>query len=512
LLDCATIEIRRDGSGSASSGGGQPAPTILESGSVLRDRYVIEERLGQGGKGTVFKALDRFRAGLAPSQQYVAIKVLHELPGSRAQRLEALRRELQCAQLLSHENVIKVFDLDRDADLDFLTMEYLQGELLSSLQTRFHPQLVPRLHVWSIIGQIASGLQHAHDRGIVHADLKPQNIMITAYGEVRILDFGASHSLAEDSDGQALRSSSSLTLPYACCELLDGRTPDPRDDLYALACMTYELLTGAHPFQRRRASEARDLGVVPARPPGLGRHQWKTLARGLSWHRAGRSIRVNQWLKELKPRFKDAPPLLNLTVPAIPVAAARAPFFRTSVAFTLLVITAAIWLAFVRLAPGGKVSGQSLPATAARLPRAPLDQGTASLPNVAATTVPSYAGTAAARASIASGAVDPRVLAGRHFAEIRIYRPPSARGAAPIVWWTEAASAKPGVDYVDQSKVAQSFPAGKDSMSVFVKLLPRASENHSGMFYVAVADRADQGAQHVTHTPVRLPSNLLASD
>ena len=168
----------------------------IEPGTVLRNRYVIEECLGKGGKGTVFKALDRYRSALPASQQYVAVKVLHQMPDSRLETLEALRRELQSAQALSHPNVVKVFDLDRDGNLDFFTMEFLEGELLSSLLLRFRSRPMPRSYAWSIIRQIAAGVQHAHERGIAHADLKPQNIMITNLGEVRILDFGASHALA----------------------------------------------------------------------------------------------------------------------------------------------------------------------------------------------------------------------------------------------------------------------------------------------------------------------------
>src|SRR5258708_17266463 len=172
-------------------------------------------------------------------------------------------------------------------------MEYLEGELLSSLMQRFRPLRMTRPYGWSIIRQIASGLEQAHGVNMVHADLKPQNIMITNSGKVRILDFGASHTFAGPSRvAPAGGATSSGTPAYACCELLDGRSPYPRDDLYSLACISYELLAGAHPFQRRRANEARDFAIVPTRPSGLRRRQWYTLAKGLSWHRAGRSSRV----------------------------------------------------------------------------------------------------------------------------------------------------------------------------------------------------------------------------
>jgi serine/threonine protein kinase len=484
---------------------GRLIPPLVETGRVLRDRYVIEQRLGYGGRGTVFRALDRYRSSLPASQRYVAIKVLHGASGSREETLDALRHELQCAQTLSHQNIVKVFDFDRDGDIDFFTMELLDGELLSGLTARFHPLPMSRAHAWWIIGQIASGLEHAHERQIVHADLKPQNIMITNAGEVRILDFGASRAL-DNQPGS--RSASSVTSAYACCELLDGRAPDPRDDLYALACIAYELLTGEHPFQRRRASEARDFGIVPVRPPGLGRRQWLTLSKSLSWHRAGRSMSVRDWFKGLQPR-RESPQRLsglrNLT-PA-PVKAPHPPSFRASAVLTLLVITAVIWMAFIRLAPGGKVNGEALSSAArgqttkaslaAPAPLASFESGRhpPSL-NVV---------TPAASGDVSLSPSDYRVQPGQRFAEIRVHRPAGLRGDKPLVWWTEAASAKPGVDYVQQSKVQQSFPKGKNSMSFFVKLLPRASKSRPDTFYVAIADQAERGPDRVEHTAIRLP-------
>jgi serine/threonine protein kinase len=410
-------------------------------------------------------------------------------------------------------------------------MEYLEGELLSSLMQRFQPLPMARPHAWSIIRQIASGLEHAHGRNLVHADLKPQNIMITNSGEVRILDFGASRTFAGPGRiAPAGRATSSGTPAYACCELLDGRSPDPRDDLYALACISYELLAGAHPFQRRRANEARDFAIVPARPSGLRRRQWNTLARGLSWHRAGRSIPVGAWFKALKPR--EDPPLRVTTIGEFqptPVKA-RAPLapFRASAVFSVLITTAAICLLFVRLSPGGKVSGESLPSAAANASSA---YASHSILDPSATQESSLFSTVGSSAgwmlpSHADGAVnnapksanplsrngaiisagDYQVLPGQHFAEIRVHRVANAPSDAPIVWWTEAASAKPGIDYVSQPKVTQSFPKGKDSMSFFVKLLPKSARSQDEVFYVAVAGRGDKRPGQITHTAVHLPS------
>ena len=155
---------------------------------MLRDRYVLEKRLGSGGMGTVFKALDRYRADLPPANQYVAIKILHEKSDNREELLANLRREFYCTQRLSHRNIVKVYELDRDGELDFFTMELLEGDLLSSVTERLQPLPMARPYAWAIIREIGAGLAHAHARNVVHGDLKPHNIMITQSGEVRILD------------------------------------------------------------------------------------------------------------------------------------------------------------------------------------------------------------------------------------------------------------------------------------------------------------------------------------
>jgi serine/threonine protein kinase len=161
-----------------------------ETALVLRDRYVLVARLGSGGKGSVYKAIDRYRAHLPKAQQYVAVKILHAGVADRDERLASLRNEFYRTQMLSHRNIVNVFELDRDEDVDFFTMEFLEGELLSTVISRLQPLPMSREHAWEIIREIGSGLECAHAHNIVHADLKPNNIMITESGEVRILDFG----------------------------------------------------------------------------------------------------------------------------------------------------------------------------------------------------------------------------------------------------------------------------------------------------------------------------------
>jgi serine/threonine protein kinase len=524
-----TVDREKNGTSCVVFGG--PPPSPVEIGRVLRDRYVIEKRLGSGGRGTVFKALDRFRSSLPLSQRYVAIKILHAVPHGRDAMIESLQRELYCAQMLSHANIVNVFELDRDGDIDFFTMELLEGELLSSVMARFAARPMHRPHAWAIIRQISSALEHAHSRDVVHADLKPQNIMITDSGEVRLLDFGSSSIFSKQASGRE-HGSRSATAAYSSCEILAGRAADRRDDLYSLACISYELLTGAHPFLRRRANEARDLGIIATRPSGLSRRQWQTLAKGLSSHRAGRSISVSDWFKRSNPDSKEVQrlPSSKDLLPA-PPSTPRASSLRTSAVLTLLAVTVATWMLFVRLAPGGRVSGEAVSSVAsvgrvegslAGFEPSILDSITSSpfsLAPVAQSPVLGKVRSDSGRTRLLSqmnhpmavSASDHEVHPGERFAEIRVHRSRGLRGDVPFVWWTEAASAKPGVDYVQQAKVTQSFPSGKSSTSFFVKLLPRASRNRPEVFYVAIGDATGgPSLGQIVHAAVWLPSNDAA--
>jgi serine/threonine protein kinase len=508
-----------------------PPPSRVEIGQVLRGRYVIEQRLGSGGKGTVFKALDRYRSSLPVAQRYVALKILHAVADGREEMVEALRRELYCAQMLSHRNIVNVFELDRDGDIDFFTMELLEGELLSTVMARFDSRPMHRPHSWAIIRQIASGLEYAHSRKVVHADLKPQNIMITDSGEVRILDFGSSSVFGKQASPSRERSVRSATPAYASCEILEGREPDWRDDLYAFACISFELLTGMHPFQRRRANEARDLGIVATRPADLRRRQWQTIVKGLCWHRGGRSISVTDWFDRLKPD-NEAQPLPGSRDIHAALENRAASTFRASALLAILAATVAASLLLMRFAPGAKAGGETLAgeflASAASVapPDGELASATANEadnPNAVVSAASPAAGQSPlignARSDgnrtrfplghpAAISASDHEVRPGERFAEIRVHRSSGLRDEVPFVWWTEAASAKPGVDYVPQAKVTQRFPRGKSSTSFFVKLLPKSSRARAEVFYVAIGDAAPGASLgQIVHTAVWLPSN-----
>ncbi len=312
-------------------------------GDLLRGRYRVRGVLGHGGMGSVFDALDEYRLDLPSSGQRIAIKVLHTAVTQRDELLAELQSEFQHLQLLSHPNIVRVHEFDRDGDNAFFTMEALIGALLSQVIGARNAVALPRPYALAIIHDVGAALAHAHSRGVVHGDINPQNIFITNDGELRVLDFGASHRLPRDA---GLSQRAPVATPgYASCQLLEGQHPDARDDLFAFACVAYLLLSGQHPFPRLTALEARAQRVRPPRPPGLTGRQWEVLREGLHWERSSRPRDVRKWLNRfgLSAAAPHLPPLSALMNAQAPRKSGSA---RAAAALALFAVLAAggYWL------------------------------------------------------------------------------------------------------------------------------------------------------------------------
>lgn len=553
---------------------GRSTSSIPDIGRVLRNRYVLESRLGSGGMGTVFRAIDRYRCDLTEDNRFVAIKVLHDDSDGRPEVLANLRREFFCAQALSHRSIVKVYELDLDDDVAFFTMELLRGELLSAVIERSRPMPISRSRAWEIIRELGDGLAHAHERNVVHGDLKPQNVMIVAADELRVLDFGASQfpALPQACAGGVWKNTVNLTPAYACCQLLEGQQADPRDDLFALACISYELLAGEHPFQGQMSTEARDHGLLARRPAGLTGLQWHTLAMGLSWRREGRTILVRDWIKKLDPKAAPAEPLARLPElvraisvrdwtaqrDPIPVAARpragwgqlvrnsgrsfrRAmPSSRVAVSFAILVVGLSAWLSFQRISFDRKIGGHWVGSSAAL--NTPINADAVSypqnllldgmlLPESASMgppwpdTVP-VVGAAPEQATLAASskngpprialqavklnktsiyAETPTIGSRDRFVEIHVRRSSGSDGDTTFAWWTDASSAKPGIDYVPQARMVQLLPKGSRLASLFIRIIQNASRKNSAMFYVTIADPGNDAVGHLARTAILLP-------
>jgi protein kinase-like protein/Calx-beta domain-containing protein len=316
-------------------------------GDVLRGRYRLERIVGKGGTGTVFEAVDQYRIDAAEPGQRLALKVLHPEVAARPELFAELRLEFQHLQWLSHPNVVRVHEFDRDGDIAFFTMELLSGYLLSHVLELKHDARLDRSHAFAIIRGMGDALVHAHSRGVVHGDISPRNIFITNAGEVRVLDFGASRTMAPGPwiSGFGSQAQSPVATPrYASCQLLEGQRPDARDDLYALACVAYVLLAGSHPFKDHTAVEARTLHLKPRRPAGLSGGQWHALRAGLAIERERRPADLDEWLRRLDPR-RASRRLPALSVIMNKTVSPR--LFRTDYAMTAatVLVLAALWWA-----------------------------------------------------------------------------------------------------------------------------------------------------------------------
>ena len=491
---------------------------------MLRERYVLESRLGTDG-GSVFKALDRLRVGLPETHQYVALKILHAEGPCSEDTLADLRLEFYCAQLLSHRNIVNVYELDRDGDVIFFTMELLEGEPLGQVMERLRPGLMRRPQAWQLIEQLGAGLAHAHEREVIHGSLDPRHIFVTREGELRILRFGAAngHAAMKPSPVPAAFAPACAAPAYASCEQLEGRAAERRDDLYALACICYELLAGSHPFGSRPATLARDYRVSAARPKGLTARQWSALQKGLSWHRAARSISVPSWTRKLtngRVQEHSLTPLQELTQPL--ATQSRAPW-HPAVVFAVLAL-AAVGLVHLRStfavkavdaspAPPIAASGVVTSAPRAEPPDIALH---AAEPIASARKAVAYgeprAKTPPKPKPVAISVEPSQVRSDDHFAEIRLQRNLLQKNGS-FTWWTEPATAKPGVDYVPEAVALQTFPPGYRATRLYVRLLPQPLRSQRSYFYIAIAQPgAHPAGANVIRRQIWLPatSNLQA--
>lgn len=278
----------------------------LGPGSIIKQRFVLESVLGQGGMGIVYRALDRRKQEAQDREPYVAIKILSEEFRRHPNALVALQREARKAQSLAHPNVITVHDFDRDGTTVYMTMELLDGEPLNRLIAQHAMSGLPAQKALPIVRGAAEALAYAHKKGIVHSDFKPGNVFLTRRGEVKVLDFGIARAVPTQLQPNAddtvfdVAELGALTPPYASPEMLQGEPPAPADDVFALGVLAYELLTGRHPFDKVPADRARREGAKPPALSDLPRRQRKTLAKALAFERAQRHPDAGAFLKDLE--------------------------------------------------------------------------------------------------------------------------------------------------------------------------------------------------------------------
>jgi serine/threonine protein kinase len=517
----------------------------LKPGDRLRDRYRIERVLGQGGMGAVFEAVDDYRLEALPSGQRLAIKVLHTAVTTRTELFTELRREFQNLQILSHPNIVRVYEFDRDGPLAFFTMELLSGELLSRVLLARRAPLECE-HALAVLRDVGAAIAYAHSRGVEHGDINPQNIFVTSRGDLRVLDFGSSHQLLADplSPDTEIKPARFATPGYASCQVLEGKRPDARDDVFALACVAYRLLCGEHPFSEGSAVDARTAGSKAHKPTKLTHRQWRVLREGLHWDREMRPGDVQQWLERLDLRgaAKSLPALTDLLDPrpaansgfgfpkalalpgalglAVALAFGGGWFVRNYTESPRLIARAPSATAGaptdVPRAPtdspsaAAGVDGRTLPPETVREDAAPLADSQPAPPSETAVAAPpiapdiappAAAPTARPVAPPSSASSIPALPArpakiemdapivdvppGETNARVVVRRKGNLRGAIGFSWWTESGTAKPGTDFAPVVPQIAIIGDGESSITLSIPVTGW-SRTGSKNFYVVI--------------------------
>jgi len=290
---------------------------LAGKGKILKKRFVLEEILGKGGMGVVYKARDLRKVEAEDPTPFVVAKVLSQDFKDHPDAFVVLQQEAAKSQRIAHPNIVTVHDFDRDGSTIFLTMELLEGEPLNDLIKAHENVGMPKDQVVPIFKDLCTALSYAHERQLVHADFKPGNVFITDEGTAKVLDFGIARVASKERRKYNfdVGTLGALTPAYATIEMVQGQAPTFSDDVYALACVLYEMLAGKHPYQKKSAQAALKIGLQPERINGLNNKEWRALSRGLSLKHEERYASVDEFLQAFLPKrrslaFKIAAALL----------------------------------------------------------------------------------------------------------------------------------------------------------------------------------------------------------
>lgn len=322
----------------------------IGEGSILAHRYLLTKRLASGGTCDVYQVRDLVALGVASGDQsFLAVKLLREDLVEAVGDAGLVLNEALLTRQLNHPTVIKIFDYHCDqsgpTDRHFVTMELVEGETLADLLARTPGRQLGYWHAMAILEPVASALQAAHEKGIVHSDIKPGNILIGHDGQVKIIDFGTARGLmhalkrkpwrkGRQTNHPAVGADSArpylaFTHEYASAEVINDEPPAPEDDVYALACVIYEALSGRRPgaddsmdlppglagddspeldalASNQAASEQvaaalqKPLKRVWRKPSVLNFAQWRVLKKGLSDQKRNRYHSISEFVSAFK--------------------------------------------------------------------------------------------------------------------------------------------------------------------------------------------------------------------
>ncbi|UVJ45975.1 serine/threonine protein kinase [Pseudomonas sp. LS1212] len=271
----------------------KPTAPVGELPDVLAGRYRLERLLGAGGMGAVYRARDLLHEQFGDPDPYIALKVMTEEFSESPDASALLYSEFALARRLRHPNVVRLhsFEVDTQCQRAFITMELMRGLTLDKLLCE-RPTGLPWQELRDVVLPLLDALAYCHARGVLHGDLKPSNVMLCEDG-VRLFDFGLSQTEEGILTGlpQLSRSRFNAWTPsYAAPELLEGGVLSVNSDLYAVACVIYELACGKHPFHRLPSTQARKerLDHELQAPRNFPKHCWPVLQMALTFDPSAR--------------------------------------------------------------------------------------------------------------------------------------------------------------------------------------------------------------------------------
>jgi serine/threonine protein kinase/Flp pilus assembly protein TadD len=328
----------------APSAASSATPAVIEPGSVIGNRFEVLQLLGEGGMGAVYKAHDR------ELERDVALKLIRPELARNPEILQRFKHELILARQVTHRNVIRIFDLGQAEGHKYITMEYLDGRDLRSV-LREKGKLPPE-EAAKIVLQICRALEAAHSEGVIHRDLKPQNIMLDANGRAYVMDFGIARSAYLP--GMTQTGALVGTPEYMSPEQAKGEKLDERSDLFSLGVILYELLIGSSPYHsdtplatlwKRIQEKAKPLSELD---PGIPKPLSDIVAKALEIEPKSRFAHASEFAQHLESWLGISPSMVGSTtyqalVPALP---AQKPLWKYAAiaAIVLLIGVAALGL------------------------------------------------------------------------------------------------------------------------------------------------------------------------
>lgn len=304
----------------ADPGASQMPTSFLSVASALENRFQVLKEIGRGGMGVVFQAYDK------QLKEQVAIKVLSPLLSHDTEALERLKREVSAARRVTHTNVIRIHDITETNQLYYVSMEYFNGISLKEFIRQ--TGALSAMQATQIASQICDGLEAAHQQGVIHRDLKSQNIIINTANQVKIIDFGLARTA--HLDGMTVSGLIMGTPEYMAPEQVSGKRVDERADIYSLGVILYELFTGRLPFTGDSAISVgfKQIKDDPPSPrsinPQISEEVQKVILKALEKDPFARHRNVTELKKALEVAVRD--PMLQLSEqsrPATAVATSR---------------------------------------------------------------------------------------------------------------------------------------------------------------------------------------------